>query len=126
MSLPAIGQMSKPTRIPQPVIRPGNWRDPQRYVIGWPDGVVKVGCTDHGRARWGGFLNRGGVMLDISYFTNHVHAEIWLREQLDAKYPRAFNSKEESSPYLGGKGGYSECYRVPLSDWPELLELARA
>lgn len=126
MSLPAIGQMSKPTRIPKPVIRPGNWRDPQRYVVGWPDGVVKVGCTDHGRARWGGFLNRGGVMLDIGYFTNHVHAEIWLREKLDGKYPRAFSSKEEAKPYLGGKGGYSECYRIPVSEWPALLELVRS
>jgi len=126
MSLPAIGQMPKQIRIPRPVVRPGNWRDPQRYVVGWPDGVVKVGCTDRGRARWGSFLNRGGVLLDISYFAIPAYAEVWLQEQLAKKYPLAFDSKEESRPYLGGKGGYSECYRIPVSEWPALLELARS
>jgi hypothetical protein len=98
------------------------------YVVGWPDGIVKVGYTSQGRERWGKFLARGGVMLDISYFAgiDAVHAEVWLQEHLAARYPLAFDSKEESKPYLGSNGcGYLECYRIPVRDWPALVELAR-
>lgn len=119
----------KPQRIPEPELRGRNWRKPQTYVIGWPDGIVKVGCTSLGRERWGRFLARGGSMLDLSFYVgaDAVDAESWLEDRLSEKYQPAFRSKEESKPYLGSSGsGYMECYRVPVSDWPALIELARS
>lgn len=102
---------------------------PQMYVVGWPDGIIKVGCTSHGRQRWGGFLTRGGIMLDIGYYpgADSVYAEVWLQEQLEKTYQPAFRSKEEAKPYLGNSGaGYLECFLVPVSDWPAVVELSRS
>lgn len=134
MSLPVSARDSitaMPNRLSEPELSrsSGKWHRPQMYVVGWPDGIVKVGYTSAGRKRWGGFLNRGGAMLDIGYYAgvDAVYAEAWLQEQLDAKYVRAFDSKEEAKPYLGSNGcGYLECFLIPVSDWPALVELARS
>ena len=118
---------AKPERLAEPhrYRSSGKWYSPQVYVIGWPDGIVKVGSTSNGRQRWGKFLTRGGVMLDLAYFEDG-DTEVWLQEQIGALYPRAFQFKHESLPYLGDGCGYLECYRIPVGDWPALIELARS
>lgn len=120
----------KPKRLAEPVRyrSAGKWYSPQMYVVGWPDGIVKVGCTANGRTRWGKFLTRGAVLLDLAYFggIDDMNAELWLQDQLEARYPRAFKSKAESLPYLGDGCGYLECYRIPASEWPAVVELARS
>lgn len=134
MSLPVSAHHRitvKPKRLTEPEVSrsSGKWVRPQTYVVGWQDGIIKVGCTSHGRQRWGGFLTRGGTMLDLGYYAGAdcVYAEVWLQERLADRYPLAFASKEEAKPYLGSNGaGYLECYRVPVSDWPALIELARS
>lgn len=133
MSLPVSAHYRiaiKPERLSEPEVSrsSGKWVIPQTYVVGWPDGIVKVGCTSHGRKRWGSFLARGGRMLDIGYYAGAdcVYAEIWLQERLAEHFPPAFASKEDAEPYLGSKGaGYLECYRIPVSDWRDLVEWVR-
>jgi hypothetical protein len=102
----------------------------QRYVVGWRDGIVKVGSTANGSRRWGPFLARGATMLDLAHYgkdNGDLHAEIWLQEQLDQRYARAFEAKSDAAPYLGSQGaGYLECYRIPVDVWPEIIELARS
>jgi hypothetical protein len=130
MSLPvsACECIAKPKRLTEPYQyrSAGKWYSSQMYVIGWPDGIVKVGSTGNGRERWGKFLSRGGVMLDLAYFKDcgDLHAETWLQEQLDGLYPRAFNAKHESLPYLGDGCGYMECYRIPRDEWELVVEIA--
>jgi len=101
----------------------------QRYLVGWEDGIVKVGSTSHGRQRWGKFLNRGGTMLDLAYYadlSDDLRGEMWLERQIRNQYPPAFQHKEQSLPYLGPSGGgYLECFAVPVEDWPKIIELAR-
>lgn len=103
---------------------------PQRYVVGWWEGVIKIGYTSNGRERWGKFLNRGADLLDLSYYPTVDHAleaELWLQEQVGASYPRAFSRRKDAATRLSNGGsGYLECYRVPASKWPELIELAGA
>jgi hypothetical protein len=98
------------------------------YIVGWTEGIVKVGCTANGRTRWGKFLSRGAVLLDLAYFSgvDDMNAELWLQKQLGERYPQAFESKAESLPYLGDGCGYLECYRIPVSEWPALVQLARS
>ena len=102
----------------------------QRYLVGWRDGVVKVGSTSSGRRRWGIFLNRGATMLDLAYyaeFSDDLRAERWLRAYLlRLGYKPAFSDKSESLNHLGPSGGgYLECFAIPVEDWPRIIELAR-
>lgn len=115
---------------PTPHLSAGKWLESQRYVIGWADGVVKIGSTSHGRQRWGRFVNNGGKLLDLAKYERLMEAldgEIWLREKIARTYPRAFNEKHESLAHLGPSGGgYLECYRIPVDDWPRIIEIARS
>ena len=103
---------------------------PQRYVVGWNDGIVKVGSTWNGRQRWGTFLARGATMLDLAYYLptgGDLDAEAWLQSHLEGRFARAFATKAEAAPYLGNGGaGYLECYAIPVGLWPEIIELARS
>jgi hypothetical protein len=114
---------------PAPHLSRGRYLEAQRYVVGWPEGIVKVGNTDHGRQRWGTFLCRGGMMLDLAKYERLVQgleAEIWLEKQLAQRYDWAFTCKEEAEPYLGNRGGgWTECFKIPPENWPEIIELAR-
>ena len=114
---------------PMPHYSAGRNLYPQRYVIGWEDGIVKVGETWHGRRRWGAFLNRGGTMLDLAYYEylgDALDGEIWLQSQLHKAYPMAFDDKSEAIPYMGPSGGgYLECFKIPPEEWPALIEIAR-
>lgn len=104
----------------------GRWLQPQRYVVGWPSGIVKVGSTFNGRQRWGAFLSRGGELLDLASFVDDTDAEVRLQTKLCELYPPAFTSKEQAVPFLGSRGaGYLECYRIPPDDWPSIQLLAR-
>lgn len=101
----------------------------ERYVIGWDAGIVKVGTTWNGSRRWGQFLSRGGLMLDRATYDDLGQsriAEAWLRREIGKNYASAFSDKSDAEPYLGSRGaGYLDCYRVPTSDWPEIVDLAR-
>lgn len=102
----------------------------QRYLVGWPGGIVKVGSTMIGRARWGAFLNRGATMLDLAQYQNlcdDLVAETWLQEQIvGLGYSQAFEYKDDATEYLGARArGYLECYRIPVEDWPKIIEIAR-
>lgn len=115
---------------PCPHLSAGRYLIPQRYVVGWLDGIVKVGQTDLGRRRWGTFLFRGGIMLDLAYYSelaDSSHAEIWLQKRLQERFKLAFTERRQAEPYLGGRGaGSMECFRIPMDRWHEVLELARA
>jgi len=103
---------------------------PQRYVVGWAEGIVKVGSTWNGRQRWGTFLARGGTMLDLAYYGpsgDDLKSEAWLQGRIEERFARAFATKSEAAPYLGNGGaGYLECYAIPVTQWPEIIELARS
>jgi hypothetical protein len=113
---------------PVPHLSAGRTLVPQRYVVGWPDGIVKVGSTSAGKTRWGPFLARGAVMIDLAFYEQmleQLEAEAWLRERIAARYPTAFNSRSEASEYLGNQGaGYLKCFRVPTVEWPALARLS--
>ena len=115
---------------PMPHLSAGRHYIPQRYVIGWPDGVVKIGETWNGRRRWGRFLASGGAMLDLAYYEDlgdALNGELWLERQVRSEYSRAFRSKADARAHLGSAGaGYTECYAIPVDDWPRLIELARS
>jgi hypothetical protein len=102
---------------------------PQRYVVGWPDGIIKVGETWLGKRRWGKFISTGGIMLDLAFYQDlgdSLRAETWLERQVRKEFRRAFMTKEDSVPYLGRSGcGWSECYAVPQERWPNIIEIAR-
>lgn len=107
----------------------GRWLLNQLYVIGWPDlEIIKVGTTSVGRRRYGPFLARGGEMLSLASYPSceHLDEESRLQSEMRARWPPAFSSKVDASSALGGHGGgYLECFRVPLSDWPEVVGLLR-
>lgn len=75
-------------------------------------------------------LARGGTMLDLAYYDSPsypLQAEVWLREMMAQKdYQQAFHSRDEAEPYLGNGGsGYTECLRIPVPEWGELIRLAK-
>ncbi len=103
---------------------------PSRYVIAWPDGIVKIGITSLGRRRWGMFLARGGTMLDLAFYESvdeSVQAEVWLERTVALMgYGRPFAHKSDAERHLGNRGGgYTECHSIPVSDWPEIVQLAK-
>lgn len=114
---------------PAPHLSAGRLLTPQRYVVGWVDGVVKIGNTNHGQRRWGTFLARGGQMLDLAEYGELIHgleAEQWLQAQINKKYRRAFTDRIQAAERLGNRGaGWYECYAIPTEDWPQLINLAR-
>lgn len=116
------------TEAPVPHLSAGRYLVPQRYVIGWPDGVVKVGNTWHGRRRWGRFVARGGKLIDLAHYEHlgeALEGEQWLQKQLARRYRPAFREKQDSLQHLGASGGgWLECFAVPPEDWPEILALA--
>lgn len=126
-----ISQLTNPPRADGPVAHYSAGKNyyPQRYVVGWPEGIVKVGSTWNGRGRWGAFLCRGGTMLDLAYYgpeQSDIDAESWLQWQLRKRYPQAFNEAHEAAPYLGKRGaGYLECYKIPPDEWTAVIDLAR-
>lgn len=104
-----------PPRAPQPVphLSAGRILTDQRYVIGWPEGIIKVGSTSHGRRRWGTFLSRGGTMIDLANYAE-------LGDSLQA------DNKTQAAHILGSAGaGYLECFAVPRTDWAAVQQLAR-
>lgn len=115
---------------PVPHLSRGRHLVPQRYVIGWECGVVKVGETWLGHRRYGKFLGRGGIMLDLAFYAHlgeSLEAEGWLQNELSGIYEPAFSDRADASDLLGGAGaGHTECFAVPPSDWPAIVELARS
>lgn len=113
---------------PSPHLSAGRYLIPQRYIIGWPDGVIKVGSTWFGHRRWGLFTRHGGEVLDIAYYDEpgkDSQGEAWLQDQLKRSWRMAFRDKPESLDHLGPQGsGWLECYAIPKSDWPSVLKLA--
>lgn len=110
-----------------PISRP-KWPNNQfqRYVVGWADlGIIKVGCTSNGRARWGPFLARGAVMIDLACYECAVDAEVRLDKALREFYRPAFRNKQDAKEILGSGGaGYLECLSVPVSEWAHVARLA--
>lgn len=101
------------------------------YLVEWPGGVCKVGCT--GRpARWRAFVNRGAIVRAIVRCPalKAIALEGAVHDWLAAANARlAFASKEESRPYLGPGGhGWLECYQEPAWMVAEVLrgEVERA
>ena len=88
--------------------------DPSVYVVRWPDGIMKIGFTEH--KRWRVFTNRKARLLDVFYFEKVDQAleiEDLLRKLF--KYPRPFDEKNAAKLHLGTSGaGYLECRSVPL------------
>lgn len=118
---------ANPHRIPEGTS--GFHIEPQRYIIGWPDGVVKIGLTWNGKRRWGMFVGKGGCLLDLAtYASKHdaLAAEQWLHCEVSGIYPPAFGAKDQSALHLGKAGGWTECYRITVEQWPSLLKIARA
>lgn len=126
---PVVGAFNPPrASAPVPHLSAGKHYIPQRYIVAWPDGVLKVGSTWNGRQRWGKFLNRGATMVDLAYYEKLGEAldgEIWMQRLLDCWYPRAFDYKEESLSYLGDGSGYLECYKVSIGELGRIANLAR-
>lgn len=98
----------------------------QRYVVGWPNlGVIKIGSTMNGRARWGTFLARGAALIDLACYDCSTTAEAYLKSLIERDYAPAFQEKSEAKSILGNRGaGYLECYRVPVSDWHIVQRMA--
>ena len=114
------------TPVPTPHLSRGRRLIPERYVIGWPDGIIKVGSTWFGRTRWGRFTSTGGTLVARNYYPHlgdSIEAERWLQDELAKDYPLAFRDAADAHPYLGGSG-WLECYRVPVCDWPKIEKLA--
>lgn len=113
---------------PVPHVSAGKILVPQRYVVGWPEGIIKIGSTSDGMKRWGPLLARGAVMIDLAFYPRLIEAleaEVWLLAQVRQRYERAFATKEEAKEHLGMRGtGYSECFLVPTAAWPDLSRLA--
>lgn len=117
---------ANPLRIPEGTS--GFRLEPQRYIIGWPDGVVKIGLTWNGKRRWGIFIGKGGDLLDLATYSSKndaLEAEQWLHGEVSGAYPPAFSTKDQSSLHIGKAGGWMECYRIPVQQWPSLLQIAR-
>lgn len=121
-----------PPRISTPLnhLSAGRYISPQRYVIGWPDGVVKIGETWHSSRRWSRLLARGGQMIDLANYAEPSHsvtAEAWLLLRVSALYPRAYEHKSEAAEKLGSRGaGYLKCFEIPPADWENLKQIARS
>lgn len=107
----------------------GRWLLGQAYIVGWPiEGIVKAGYTSVGRRRYGAFLSRGADLLYLEAFPalGAFDAEKRLGDAMGARWPSAFANKEEAAPYLGSRGaGYLECYRIPVEDWQDVIDLSR-
>lgn len=102
------------------------YRGSQLYVVGWAElEIVKVGWTSLGRRRWGRFLASGGELLFVHNGPESGKAEHTLERSL-IRYPRAFQRREESLGILPKGGGYTECRRIPPSQWGHVIDLARA
>ena len=125
-----IPRADNPPRVSEPVphLSAGRILIPQRYLVGWPDGVIKVGHTWHGRKRWGRFTATGGQLLELANYQelgDALRGEVWLQHQLEKQYRPAFQRKEGSLLHLGPSGGgWMECFRAPTTEWPAILELA--
>ena len=117
------------TRLPAPNLSAGRNLVAQRYVVGWPEGIVKTGETWHGRQRWGTFLARGATMVNVAYYANlidSVRSETRLYEALSERYRPAFTQRIDAIPYLGGQGaGWKECLAISKDDWDLLDDMAR-
>lgn len=119
-----------PPRTQGPVLHlsAGRYLVPQRYVVGWPEGIIKIGSTLDGKRRWGPFLARGALMIDLAFYERlleALEAEVWLGKQLRGNYQQAFRQREDAKDYLGNNGGgYTECFRVPTVEWAEIARLA--
>lgn len=128
--MPTIGTFN-PDRTNGEVIRhrsAGRWLVSARYVVGWEsDGIIKVGSTMFGRARYGKFLSRGAQTVDVAYYPelmDSLHAEVWLLGRLSREFPPAFTGREEALPYLPSGGGWTECFAIPVCDWPAVVQMA--
>lgn len=125
-----IGHYNPERTIGPPVrhLSRGGWLVATRYVVGWPDaGIVKVGSSIHGRARYGKFLSRGAEVVDIAQYPelmDSLHAEYWLMDRLDKEYSCAFKDRSEAVEILPQGAGWTECYAVPKADWAHVIELA--
>jgi hypothetical protein len=85
------------------------------YVVAWPDAlIVKAGYTEY--QRWQVFTYRGAEIVSLTLFEDFDEAfayEAALYAFLRGVGTLAFESREESKPFLGGGGGYLECFRLP-------------
>jgi hypothetical protein len=97
----------------------GRWVDPTVYVVAWPDGVVKIGWTMYDR-RWKNFVARGARLVRL-YRDGDIHLEEVIQRWVAERYPAAFSSKAESLKYLGGYGGWTECFKVPVGRIDDLF-----
>lgn len=120
-----------PERTVGPVARhrsAGRWLTSARYIVGWEsDGIIKVGSTMFGRARYGKFLSRGAEIVDLAYYPeliDSLHAETWLLRRLGREFPAAFSDREEAMEHLPLGGGWTECFAVPACDWPTVVQMA--
>lgn len=119
---------------PQRFTNPGNsgWTftgtvTPRRYVAGWPDGVVKIGsCYSDSGQRVRDVLRSGATLLHLAYYAldDGDAAESWLIGQAAQRWPYAFACRHEAAEHLPNGGGWTECFRVPIEERPQLLALA--
>ena len=100
---------------------------PQRYVVAWPEGIVKAGNTWNGRRRWGPFLSRGAAMLDLATFDSlgpDLESEQYMHTILAERFPPAFQHRSEATDHLPRGGGWMECYAVPPEEFAWVIEVA--
>lgn len=95
------------------------------YLVSWAQvegtHVVKVGETWTPR-RWRQFVSRGARIELIVRAAHALHIERQVSLALEAHRPRAFNSKQEASLYLGGNGaGWLECFEANPQEVRELM-----
>jgi len=99
---------------------------PEVYVIGWAkSGIVKIGSTLRGYERYGSMLVRGGELIASQPGTDSTAREQALIHAVRGRWPRAFSSKDEARTHLPGGAGYSECFKVPETEWPTLAAMAK-
>lgn len=85
------------------------------YAVYWADDqILKVGYSEY--QRWKPFVARGAEVLSLRTFDTYDEAsalEQTCHSLLRHVCERAFDSRAEARPYLGGSGGgYLECYRM--------------
>jgi hypothetical protein len=127
----ALHPTSPPRRSPEIVqhLSAGRYLAARRYVVGWPHAeLVKIGCSS-GRRRVRRFTaTEGAELIDLAYYDrlyDDVRSEVWLSRCADVLWPTAFRTKDDARKFMGSNtDGWTEFYRVPLTDWPTLRALA--
>jgi hypothetical protein len=98
---------------------------PAVYVVGWPDhGVLKIGSAFRPR-RWKDVARHGGHLIGMTRTETYAEAlqiESAARISLARRYECAFESREDAARVLPSGSGWTECFKVPQSEWEGIAQ----